>query len=119
MVIRRPSQSCVMGTPSMYSMTKYGRPLGVAPASRIRAIFGWSITARFALFGEVHGAHAPLADWAKDVKPAEVLIAAAAVSMVCVWDSAAPSELSKAPAIRHFGRSPAGSSEPGSSPRRF
>src|SRR6266700_3403814 len=34
-----------MGAPSMYSITKYGRPLAVAPASKIWAMFGWSIIA--------------------------------------------------------------------------
>src|SRR5215472_2408271 len=29
----------------MYSITKYGRPFAVAPASKIWAMFGWSIIA--------------------------------------------------------------------------
>ena len=44
-VIRLRSQYWVMGAPSMYSITKYGRPLVVAPASKIWAMFGWSIIA--------------------------------------------------------------------------
>ncbi len=44
-VKRLRSQYSVIGAPSMYSITKYGRPLLVAPASKIRAMFGWSIIA--------------------------------------------------------------------------
>ena len=35
-----------MGSPLTRSMTKYGRPLPVCPASRTLAIFGWSMRAR-------------------------------------------------------------------------
>ena len=44
-VSRLRSQYSVIGTPSTYSITKYGRPLVVAPASKTRAMFGWSIIA--------------------------------------------------------------------------
>ena len=40
------SQYLVIGTPLTSSMTKYGRPLSVVPASSTLAIFGWSIIAR-------------------------------------------------------------------------
>ena len=90
-VIRLRSQYWVIGAPSMYSITKYGRPLVVAPASKIWAMFGWSIIASawrsllkrastwavsmpsfttlratlpangLKLLGQVHGAHAPFA----------------------------------------------------------
>ena len=40
-----PSQSSVIGTPLTSSITKYGRPAPVAPASRTRAMFGWSTSA--------------------------------------------------------------------------
>ena len=33
-------QYVVIGSPLMYSITKYGRPSGVAPASNTRAIAG-------------------------------------------------------------------------------
>ena len=43
---RCSSQYSVMGTPSTYSITKYGRPsLGDVPASRTRATWGCSIMA--------------------------------------------------------------------------
>jgi Fe-S-cluster-containing dehydrogenase component len=35
------SANAVMGSPSTYSMTKYGRPSSVMPASRMRAMWGW------------------------------------------------------------------------------
>lgn len=35
-----------MGTPFTSSITKYGRPVSVAPASITRAMPGWSIMAR-------------------------------------------------------------------------
>ena len=103
-VIRLRSQYWVIGAPSMYSITKYGRPLLVAPASKIRAMFGWSIIASawrsllkrastwrgihaelhnlkshtpangFALLGQVHGAHAAFAKRTNDPIPAEVVI---------------------------------------------
>ena len=40
------SQYLVIGTPWTSSITKYGRPLSVVPASSTRAMFGWSIIAR-------------------------------------------------------------------------
>ena len=40
------SQNRVMGTPWTSSMTKYGRPLSVVPASRTLAMFWWSMSAR-------------------------------------------------------------------------
>src|SRR5689334_4263860 len=36
----------VIGWPSTYSMTKYGLPVSVAPASMTRATLGWSISAK-------------------------------------------------------------------------
>ena len=39
------SQCSVIGTPATYSMTKYGRPSGVLPPSKTRAMAGWSIIA--------------------------------------------------------------------------
>jgi len=36
----------VIGMPGTYSMTKYGDPSAVVPASKTRAIAGWSISAR-------------------------------------------------------------------------
>ena len=44
-VSRLRSQYSVIGTPLTSSMTKYGRPLSVAPASSTLAMFGWSIMA--------------------------------------------------------------------------
>src|SRR5205823_11837274 len=43
---RCPSQNRVIGVPSTSSMTKYGRPASVAPASKTLAMLGWSIIAR-------------------------------------------------------------------------
>ena len=40
------SQYWVIGTPLTSSMTKYGRPAAVVPASRTLAMLGWSIRAR-------------------------------------------------------------------------
>src|SRR5262245_56228960 len=40
------SQYSVIGTPWTSSITKYGRPLSVVPASKTRAMFVWSIMAR-------------------------------------------------------------------------
>ena len=40
------SQNSVIGTPRTSSMTKYGRPESVAPASKTLAMLGWSIRAR-------------------------------------------------------------------------
>ena len=40
------SQYLVIGTPLTSSITKYGRPLSVVPASSTLAMFGWSISAR-------------------------------------------------------------------------
>ena len=40
------SQYSVIGSPGTYSITKYGRPFSVAPASYTLAIPGWSIRAR-------------------------------------------------------------------------
>ena len=37
--------TAVIGTPLTSSMTKYGRPVSVAPASNTLAMFGWSIIA--------------------------------------------------------------------------
>ncbi len=42
---RLASQYSVIGTPLTSSITKYGRPVSVAPASSTRAMFGWSISA--------------------------------------------------------------------------
>ena len=86
------SQYSVIGTPLTSSMTKYGRPASVVPASSTLAMFGWSISARacrsasnramtclrvharldelqrhlaldrLGLLGHVDGAHAALAD---------------------------------------------------------
>src|SRR5205814_7563936 len=39
------SQYSVIGTPCTSSITKYGRPPSVAPASKTLAIFSWSISA--------------------------------------------------------------------------
>jgi hypothetical protein len=39
------SQYSVIGTPRTSSITKYGRPVGVAPASSTFAMLGWSIMA--------------------------------------------------------------------------
>ncbi len=39
------SQNSVIGTPFTSSITKYGRPLAVSPASCTLAMFGWSISA--------------------------------------------------------------------------
>ena len=39
------SQYSVIGTPCTSSITKYGRPVSVAPASSTLAMFGWSISA--------------------------------------------------------------------------
>lgn len=39
------SQHSVMGTPLTSSITKYGRPLSVAPPSNTFAMFGWSMIA--------------------------------------------------------------------------
>ena len=39
------SQYSVIGTPLTSSITKYGRPASVAPASKTRAMLGWSIIA--------------------------------------------------------------------------
>jgi hypothetical protein len=36
----------VIGTPSTYSMTKYGRPEGVVPAANTRAMRAWFMIAR-------------------------------------------------------------------------
>jgi hypothetical protein len=41
----RRSQYVVIGSPSTYSITKYGCPSSVAPASNTLAIAGWFITA--------------------------------------------------------------------------
>ena len=40
------SQNLVIGTPCTSSMTKYGRPVSVVPASKTLAMWVWSITAR-------------------------------------------------------------------------
>ena len=40
------SQYSMIGMPLTSSMTKYGRPLSVVPASNTRAMLGWSISAR-------------------------------------------------------------------------
>ena len=93
------------GAPSMYSMTKYGRPFAVAPASRMWAMFGMvhhrqrlalvveagehlagvhpelhdlegdAPANGFTLLGEVHGAHAAFAERADDLIAAEVVVA--------------------------------------------
>ena len=39
------SQYFVIGIPRTSSITKYGRPVSVAPASSTLAMFGWSISA--------------------------------------------------------------------------
>ena len=39
------SQYSVIGTPLTSSITKYGRPLSVAPPSNTRDMLGWSISA--------------------------------------------------------------------------
>ena len=40
------SQNSVIGSPLTSSITKYGRPESVAPASNTLAMFGWSMIAR-------------------------------------------------------------------------
>ena len=42
---RLRSQYSVIGTPLTSSMTKYGRPVSVVPASSTLAMLGWSISA--------------------------------------------------------------------------
>src|ERR1022692_1608425 len=46
-----------MGIPVMYSITKYGRPCGVEPASKTLAILGWSISASVEDFGDTRVVH--------------------------------------------------------------
>ena len=53
------SQNSVIGTPWTSSMTKYGRPASVAPASSTLAMFGWSIEGQGLPLGLEPGDHLP------------------------------------------------------------
>ena len=98
------SQYSVIGTPWTSSMTKYGRPVSVAPASSTLAMLGWSISAsawrsaskramtclrvhaqlddlegdlaadRLVLLGHVDHAHAAFADLLQQLVRAEIRV---------------------------------------------
>src|SRR5438128_12131625 len=53
------SQYSVTGMPRTSSITKYGRPLSVAPASSTLAMFGWSISGQGLALGLEPANHLP------------------------------------------------------------